>query len=1314
MRHIKASESVVIRELEKIASDMGWVVEEKADPGLENAVREKVNSVGALLPSNVSLEHVLPVPEGGDVRRALDVVRHAASRHEAKESGGKYRAAVEMLGDSNLDRVLAGLEGVENIIKSAEVYNMEDVLRDARKLDEKRGPKQQKRVDPGLVRKITKLWNQLPIPDKRKLLGGLDVKSWTKKYGPLIEHFAKPQNFKQLQQTHARLSNVKNVEFGKPVIERAPYSTKRKTRRTGNPTLVKVQKYLVRWFKNPAILGPTGADGFWGRYTAKAWNRFMKDIGNTALANKGPKNPPDQGNLEWFLHVMQYGEKPAPRQTERQTTQQQSGQQPADLGRSSPFAWQSKAHDARDSQLERFGDAKENMMSRHDGRKVSVAQDMPAEHIPEGLAGRPVPVPSAEELAKRKPQQQAFQPKLPDWMKGDEVPDVVPEHLVQPRQPETAPTASPYAQLSGPDQAFVRNRARQLVEMSRGRLTPQQAQQRAIIELQRRKGASVALDLVSLAGDLEKMGEHKAARAVDRQLAIYKAALDRLYDITGETGEQLIDKAHPGGGPTMAPAADEGGKVETIVEEQRKNIERATKAPTGKYAFVVRQLVSLANRLEGEGKANAVASVDKALRDIERRASLPFVGNAGLHNIERKAKQVGDDTELRVAFAKKIRSLSGKAAKIEGAVEDQHWIGPSEREKDYWISWNFGSRKRNCQEYDQFADDAKEALAWWAVNIGSFLKSGKMSKLAVSVRQMTGVFKTIGEYYEIVKDDNSPNALYDDFKATADSIIAAVGALEKGNRNKALEYLGIKAKEKEAPSKPGASPSAVKMLDATSAQAKYKSLLSRFRNALRNPKDDEKLLSAFSKRHVGLDSLFKWIQKELSQVDKMSDATVVKQRNMVRKYIKQLVQRGAIAVQAGNRSDLIRKLAEKPAQTAPQQPKGQSGGLPELATGKPRRVPTGQRRRPRVQYDADVARLQVMMAKAGYRSMMPTTFKTGKPDGKWGKETAKVWNQVLRKKFLEAAGGSPQYDIGGASPARQPGPGAIQKAMRAAQYLSMAGRSPGLSGTVKLAEGVEVPASSMRDPVMFMRALAKVQASGVSGKRIMSPENLKAAVKLLDAYENTLRDARHPNYMGLYYQQGPAAVRRRLAAVRGLRAKLQRSSGDVPPSYDVGGGTGYGKGGEGEGLGYSPMLGGRGQQAARMPRRGWVTEMFKNDPSRMSAFVSAFPGAARSASPGDYITSMWGGARVARNPNLFMQFSHKIAPRRSKDFAAGAGAKESALKYLGYLQDKTSKFLSELYDVVGPSDWRYTSAYSQWEEMTGNEPYLRQQLAGMQ
>jgi hypothetical protein len=99
------------------------------------------------------------------------------------------------------------------------------------------------------------------------------------------------------------------------------------------------------------------------------------------------------------------------------------------------------------------------------------------------------------------------------------------------------------------------------------------------------------------------------------------------YSITKETGEELVGEAHPDDA-TLAESMGEGGLVENIVQQQEKDIEVATRMPSGalfgKHAELVNGLIALANSLEDEGKTEAAVRVDHAIGRITR---FPFGGD---------------------------------------------------------------------------------------------------------------------------------------------------------------------------------------------------------------------------------------------------------------------------------------------------------------------------------------------------------------------------------------------------------------------------------------------------------------------------------------------------------------------------------------------------------------------------------------------------------------------------------------------------------------------------------------------------------------
>ena len=188
----------------------------------------------------------------------------------------------------------------------------------------------------------------------------------------------------------------------------------------------------------------------------------------------------------------------------------------------------------------------------------------------------------------------------------------------------------------------------------------------------------VVNELISLANDLDKMGEVKAAIAVDNQLSLYKIAMDKLYDITGETGEQLLNSAHPEGSVTLAPAQNDGGVVETAVDQQKKNIAVVSKDPTGKYASTIKSLIATANRLESEGNISDAEKVDRAINELIKKNPFLHNGVAKAASTSINKKYAAVDKEILVSGLKRIRTnLQGFLGKIDYASGD---AGPTLKE----------------------------------------------------------------------------------------------------------------------------------------------------------------------------------------------------------------------------------------------------------------------------------------------------------------------------------------------------------------------------------------------------------------------------------------------------------------------------------------------------------------------------------------------------------------------------------------------------------------------------------------------------------
>lgn len=112
-------------------------------------------------------------------------------------------------------------------------------------------------------------------------------------------------------------------------------------------------------------------------------------------------------------------------------------------------------------------------------------------------------------------------------------------------------------------------------------IVKQAADQAQEVELPLEATGDLLQDLCKLADGLRAKGFDQQANTLERNILIYKSASSNLYDVTGETGDDLLDFAHPEGDVTVV-GEGELAKVETQKGTAKKVREIAEKAPTGK------------------------------------------------------------------------------------------------------------------------------------------------------------------------------------------------------------------------------------------------------------------------------------------------------------------------------------------------------------------------------------------------------------------------------------------------------------------------------------------------------------------------------------------------------------------------------------------------------------------------------------------------------------------------------------------------------------------------------------------------------------
>lgn len=126
------------------------------------------------------------------------------------------------------------------------------------------------------------------------------------------------------------------------------------------------------------------------------------------------------------------------------------------------------------------------------------------------------------------------------------------------------------------------------------------------------------------------------ARTETAQVKQAKDDNSKNYDVSGETGEDLVEQAHPGGGTytELTHSKTKENLVETIVEQQEADLAVARKAPKGTYAT----LMTLHNNLVKMGHEDKLTEL-KAL--IAKVATVEEVVGHTLLSLADKLDELG-------------------------------------------------------------------------------------------------------------------------------------------------------------------------------------------------------------------------------------------------------------------------------------------------------------------------------------------------------------------------------------------------------------------------------------------------------------------------------------------------------------------------------------------------------------------------------------------------------------------------------------------------------------------------------------------------
>jgi hypothetical protein len=89
-------------------------------------------------------------------------------------------------------------------------------------------------------------------------------------------------------------------------------------------------------------------------------------------------------------------------------------------------------------------------------------------------------------------------------------------------------------------------------------------------------------NVLKLCAGLRNLGFDKYANELEEKFIVYKQA-NSLYEISSETGDDVIDTAHPKGSHKLE-GVEGDATVETIIDQHLKMVEVSNKKPTGKLA----------------------------------------------------------------------------------------------------------------------------------------------------------------------------------------------------------------------------------------------------------------------------------------------------------------------------------------------------------------------------------------------------------------------------------------------------------------------------------------------------------------------------------------------------------------------------------------------------------------------------------------------------------------------------------------------------------------------------------------------------------
>src|SRR5580692_10358469 len=119
-------------------------------------------------------------------------------------------------------------------------------------------------------------------------------------------------------------------------------------------------------------------------------------------------------------------------------------------------------------------------------------------------------------------------------------------------------------------------RSLERLAVKKGLCKPEEIKKTAAIDLF--ASSNLTQNILNLCSGLRASGMNKYAEEIEQKYIYYKKA-QTLYDVSKETGEDLIDAAHPNGSHKLRDVDSDEAVIETVIDQHLAAIKMLDKKP---------------------------------------------------------------------------------------------------------------------------------------------------------------------------------------------------------------------------------------------------------------------------------------------------------------------------------------------------------------------------------------------------------------------------------------------------------------------------------------------------------------------------------------------------------------------------------------------------------------------------------------------------------------------------------------------------------------------------------------------------------------